>query len=322
MAEKSKQELKNKYLKQAKVKGSSKVATIQKHNLVVVDYSATDATRVRDNQMYQGDDVDSEEDYRNPENLPVFVETEESKLIDDDVKIRAFKKLIHQQPDKDDAMSHAATSRVGTWKVYDQATQLGKREPINAAESELKAASDSGDSDSDSDDSSSDRPRVRHDSSDSDIEQDEEQVVKIKQESEQAYRDKLSKALGIDPATNKPGKSGQQDSDIEVDDSSESSKGGLSAIRNTEQPSKQTARTDEDDQLLKVGHHLTQLELIKQREKLAEQFKHAQVVVRDETGAQIDLKQSKEIELRKLNERNVDELSHLVTPVEERHGTI
>eukprot|EP01019_Chilodonella_uncinata_P007230 GABU01009234.1.p1 GENE.GABU01009234.1~~GABU01009234.1.p1 ORF type:complete len:108 (-),score=13.56 GABU01009234.1:505-807(-) len=97
--------------------------------------------------MYQGDDVDSEEDYRNPENLPVFVETEESKLIDDDVKIRAFKKLIHQQPDKDDAMSHAATSRVGTWKVYDQATQLGKREPINAAESELKAASDSGDSD-------------------------------------------------------------------------------------------------------------------------------------------------------------------------------
>ena len=138
MAEKSKQDLKSKYLKPAKVKGGEKAANLKKHNgLIVVDYSATDATRVRDNQMYQGDDVDSEEDYRNPENLPVFVETEESKLIDDDVKQRAFKKLIHQEPDKEDTRSHAGTSRVGTWKIVDQMMELGKREPIAPQQSNL-----------------------------------------------------------------------------------------------------------------------------------------------------------------------------------------
>jgi hypothetical protein len=134
MTEKSKQELKNKYLKPAKLRGGGeRVASIKKHGVVIVDYSATDASRVRDNQIYQGDDVDSEEDYKNPENLPMFVETQESKLLDDDVKQRAFKKLIHQDhQERDDLKSQAAASRLGTWKLIDQVVELGKREQIES----------------------------------------------------------------------------------------------------------------------------------------------------------------------------------------------
>jgi hypothetical protein len=113
-----------------------------------------------------------------------------------------------------------------------------------------------GGSDEESDDDSSDRPKVRHDSSDSDIEQDEEEVAKLKQQSEQAYKDKLSKALGIDPTEHKKPNQKSEDSDIEVENSGTSSKRGLSPVKYTIAPNENALQkvnpNEEDDYLLKV----------------------------------------------------------------------
>jgi hypothetical protein len=236
-------------------------------------------------------DRSSDEDEADPENLPVFVETAESRQLDPEQKRLALDALHKAR-----AKPAEARSSSGRWVAVDGA--LGKRPPAGQpADSSADATSS---------DESEDRPRRRHDMSDSDIEVDSEERNQQKQEQERAFKHTLEKALGIDPDEHRP-------ADL---DQSEASAG---------QPAEPQ---DDAAQLMKQVRAAHQLEEAKRREretaKLAEQFRHATTVIRDKDGRALDLadlQASREARLKALNEANVDP-THTAARLEGRHGAV
>lgn len=278
---KSKSDLKNKYLKPKK-KQREEVSHVE-HQRVEESYSSLEK---ESNESYDAD------------NLPVFVETEESRKIDDLEKKKAYEAFLGRPVTKENKQQS------GTWKTMD--ASLGKRDLQK--EGKKKASEDSS---SDGESSSEDAPRKRHDSSESDIEIDSEERNKEKNARNQAFKDELIRALGIEPEKNKGGS--PKDSDIEIESDADQNDAKI---------------RDEVDPLKQVGCRVMQLEEAKMKEKelhkLAEQYKHAGTQLRDKEGNLLniaDLKESKENELKKLNERNVDSFD-VVEAMEVRHGSV
>ena len=183
MASKSKKELMDKYLKPKKQTASSdrrvsRIAAVVDNDLVAYERQAMHFDR------------SSDEDKFDPENLPVFVETAESRLLDEAEKQQALESLHRLR-----AKPAEARSVSGRWVPVDGA--LGKRGPAADESSEAESSSSEAEP----------KPRRRHDMSDSDIEVDSEERNQQKQEQELAFKQTLEKALGIDPGEHRDSES-------------------------------------------------------------------------------------------------------------------
>lgn len=206
---KSKNDLKNKYLKQKK-KHQEDDLHFEKPNF---------------DDSFANSEKDSKESF-DADNLPVFVETEESKRIDDLEKKRAYEAFLGRPVVKE------SKQQAGTWKTVD--ASLGKRE-IPKVDQKKKGSDDSS---SDSESSSEVAPRRRHDSSESDIDINSEERNNQKAARNQAFKEQLIKALGMEPEKEKQESS--KDSDIEIDSEAE-------------QNDKKNKDQEENDLLKKVG---------------------------------------------------------------------
>ena len=152
--------------------------------------------------MKNKESSEDEEDM-NSEDMPVFVETAESRAMGEEEKQRALAGLTkpRAQPRVEEKVSS------GRWVESEgQQGALGKR----LLEEE---ASDSSDGES-----SEDRPRKRHDMYDSDIEIDSEEMNMQQQEKEEAFKSALVQALGIDPSEAGGEKEAEEEAKGEEDD--------------------------------------------------------------------------------------------------------
>lgn len=268
---KSKKELLNKYLLGPKKKGQKK-----KEDSRVLD--AADDEIEKYDQKSQSEEDGSDE-------LPVFVETEESRKIHPDDKKRAME-LLTAKNAKPKATG-AVLSSSGKWLEEEKEIgALGKRAEREVAEVGKR------DSEEDSSSSESKQPRKRHDSSDSDMEIDSQELKLERTEREKAFKNQLATALGVEPRDSE-----ESDSDISVKSDAKEANNNQDAA---------------DELLYKVTNNKAKLEEIKKKERmmneLAEQYKNATTVIRGVDGQAIDIKdmkESKEARLKELNEKNV-----------------
>lgn len=189
---KSKQEMMNKYLQ---------VGKKPKRPTNPTPTSFTDVLPINPQDNLES----SSEDYDNPENLPIVVETAESRMIDESEKIRAIEALRNKggkaATKGGEKGDHEEGGAAGKWQQYDNAT-LGKRtdSPTNQ-QPELKISTrksnSSNSSDSESESESQPRRR-RRDSTDSDIDMNEEEEKENIKKRDNDFKATIVRALGME----------------------------------------------------------------------------------------------------------------------------
>ena len=241
---------------------------------------------VQDNH-YDSDDSD---------NVPMFVETKESMLLNNDEKTKFLDTLYKKDDNKKQQSNQQWTtiqdskeeqtnqqndseSKSASGSMSIEKQQYIKHDEASKNNSSRSSKSDANSKSSDSENSDSDsalgKRRVRHDSSDSDISVDDlEKQAKLGNR-ETIFKKKIINALGMNDEQKK------QDSDIEINDS-----------------------VDEDENQIR-------LQQAKEKEMLdnvAKEYENVEQVMRDKDGKKITIKETFAYKAKEIEEKNIRNL--------------
>lgn len=296
--------------KRRKKKKSSKSSknTLFQSGIIDQDEENDNLNQVLGKRTQQGETLELE-DFENmdEDEKPIFVETEESRKLTTEEKSKALKQIygdsdeegkinksgkwVPVAEEEDPPVTDTTTKKLksGTGVFEEDKIQRNYQNSPSPVQSDEDSDQDSSEED---DSSSEEEERVRHDSTDE--EGDEEQIQLERGEREKLFKKKINAALGM-----------------EIKSQTASEKSSDSDIDSSDDDSDLDSGSDDDDEGKHQSAEATlaeRLEQLKKKDemmkKMAEQYKNAATVIRDQDGKKMeikDLQASKEKKLEELN---------------------